>query len=451
MTTTKNNEHKKLNFSSEREQSQACLNSAEHEKNQGRKVLNVPNKQEQNQTCSDSAEREGLRPEGNVPNLRFPEFQGEWKEHYLSDYLDFKNGLNPKPDKFGRGIKFIFVMDILNNTVITNDCIRVSVDVSEEELHNFCVENGDMLFQRSSETLEDVGRANVYMDDKPAVFGGFVIRGKKKAEYNPLFFRYLLASPFARRKIIPMGAGAQHFNIGQEGLNRVKLHFASLDEQKKIATFLSLLDERIATQNKIIDKLQSLIKGIVDCTILRKEKNAIVGDVCSISEQIRAEANIDDIITVRLHGNGECKSSAENLQLGATQYYRRRAGQLIYGKQNFHNGAIGIVPISLDNGITSKDIPSFDIDEMKCNSVYLLAQLQSPQYYKPAEALTTGTGSKRLKEETFLKMPIVLPNKREQDNIAVLIHRASMNLDYAKRLLELLSIQKQFLLRQMFI
>lgn len=154
---------------------------------------------------------------------------------------------------------------------------------------------------------------------------------------------------------------------------------------------------------------------------------------------------------MRLHGNGVCKSSAENLQIGATQYYRRRAGQLIYGKQNFHNGAIGIVPISLDNGITSKDIPSFDIDEMKCNSVYLLAQLQSPQYYKPAEALTTGTGSKRLKEETFLKMPIVLLNKREQDNIAVLIHCASMNLDHAKRLLELLSIQKQFLLRQMFI
>ena len=224
-----------------------------------------------------------------------------------------------------------------------------------------------------------------------------------------------------------------------------------LQEQKKIGKFLSLLDERIATQNKIIDKLQSLIKGIVDCTILRKEKNAIVGDVCSISEQIRAEANIDDIITVRLHGNGVCKSSAENLQLGATQYYRRRAGQLIYGKQNFHNGAIGIVPISLDNGITSKDIPSFDIDEMKCNSVYLLAQLQSPQYYKPAEALTTGTGSKRLKEETFLKMPIVLPNKREQDNIATLIISISANLDQAKKMLDLFSIQKQYLLRQMFI
>ena len=266
---------------------------------------------------------------------------------------------------------------------------------------------------------------------------------------EPIFLTYCLSQIMKRKSMEVQGTSIKGITTSE--IQKISINIPSLQEQKKIGKILSLLDERIATQNKIIDKLQSLIKGIVDCTILRKEKNAIVGDVCSISEQIRAEANIDDIITVRLHGNGVCKSSAENLQLGATQYYRRRAGQLIYGKQNFHNGAIGIVPISLDNGITSKDIPSFDIDEMKCNSVYLLAQLQSPQYYKPAEALTTGTGSKRLKEETFLKMPIVLPNKREQDNIAVLIHRASMNLDHAKRLLELLSIQKQFLLRQMFI
>ena len=266
---------------------------------------------------------------------------------------------------------------------------------------------------------------------------------------EPIFLTYCLSQIMKRKSMEVQGTSIKGITTSE--IQKISINIPSLQEQKKIGKILSLLDERIATQNKIIDKLQSLIKGIVDCTILRKEKNAIVGDVCSISEQIRAEANIDDIITVRLHGNGVCKSSAENLQLGATQYYRRRAGQLIYGKQNFHNGAIGIVPISLDNGITSKDIPSFDIDEMKCNSVYLLAQLQSPQYYKPAEALTTGTGSKRLKEETFLRMPIVLPNKREQDNIAVLIHRASMKLDHAKNLLELLSIQKQYLLRQMFI
>ena len=139
-------------------------------------------------------------------------------------------------------------MDILNNAVITYDCIKASVDVTEKELSDFSVEKGDILFQRSSETLEDVGRANVYMDDKTSVFGGFVIRGKKKGEYDPQYFNYLLRSPFARKRIIPMGAGAQHFNIGQEGLSKVKLHFANIEEQKKIGDFLSLLDERIATQ-----------------------------------------------------------------------------------------------------------------------------------------------------------------------------------------------------------
>ena len=198
----------------------------------------------------------------NVPNLRFPEFEEEWEELGLSELLDFKNGLNPKPDKFGKGIKFISVMDILNNAVITYDCIKASVDVTEKELSDFSVEKGDILFQRSSETLEDVGRANVYMDDKTAVFGGFVIRGKKKGEYDPQYFNYLLRSPFARKRIIPMGAGAQHFNIGQEGLSKVKLHFANIEEQKKIGRMLSLLDERIATQNKIIEDLKKLKSAI---------------------------------------------------------------------------------------------------------------------------------------------------------------------------------------------
>ena len=342
--------------------------------------------------------------------------------------------------------KYIRITDIDEASSTYTDKDIVSPDGILTD--NYLVNNRDILLAR---TGASTGKSYLYKKtDGKLYFAGFLIRANVTT-HDPYFVFSQLHTHRYWRWVSIMSARSGQPGINSQEYSSFPIYITSIEEENKIAKLLSLLDERIATQNKIIDKLQSLIKGIVDCTILRKEKNAIVGDVCSISEQIRAEANIDDIITVRLHGNGVCKSSAENLQLGATQYYRRRAGQLIYGKQNFHNGAIGIVPISLDNGITSKDIPSFDIDEMKCNSVYLLAQLQSPQYYKPAEALTTGTGSKRLKEETFLKMPIVLPNKREQDNIAVLIHRASMNLDHAKRLLELLSIQKQFLLRQMFI
>ena len=435
MTTTKNNEHKKLNFSSEREQSQACLNSAEHEKNQGRKVLNVPNKREQNQTCLDSAEREGLRPKGNVPNLRFPEFQREWEEHYLSDYLDFKNGLNPKPDKFGRGIKFISVMDILNNTVITNDCIRVSVDVSEEELHNFCVENGDMLFQRSSETLEDVGRANVYMDDKPAVFGGFVIRGKKKAEYNPLFFRYLLASPFARRKIIPMGAGAQHFNIGQEGLNRVKLHFASLDEQKKIATFLSLLDERIATQNKIIDKLQSLIKGIAQKIVRNNKPNVRLAECLECKSSTLQESEVCEQGTYPVYGANGIVGYLDNYSTESEAVYIIKDGS-------------GVGTVSY---VTGKCSATGTLNTLQAKEGYSLQYLYYLLKVFNFEPYKTGMAIPHIYFKDYGKAKVFCPSYTEQLQYARLLSAIDNKLSIEQNILTELSLQKQYLLRQMFI
>ena len=209
----------------------------------------------------------------NVPNLRFPEFEGEWEKHLLTDFMSFKNGMNPEAKRFGNGVKFISVMDILNNQFIYYDNIRASVEIADGDLDTYGVKYGDILFQRSSETLEDVGQANVYLDSKPAVFGGFVIRGKSKGNYNPLFFRYLLTSPTVRKRVIVKGAGAQHFNIGQDGLSKVCIDIPCIKEQEKIARLLALLDERIATQNKIIDKLQSLIKGLRNKIFGKLRKN----------------------------------------------------------------------------------------------------------------------------------------------------------------------------------
>ena len=390
----------------------------------------------------------------NVPNLRFPEFEGEWEKMRLGDVstivgrIGFRGYTTQDIVEEGKGAIALSPTNIVNNKLTyEKDNTYISFHKYEES-PEIMINQGDVIFVKTGSTV-----------GKVAYVGELICKTTLNPQVvvlkNILCDNYLLSVIMSaqkfQNKIRKITVGGAVPTLSQVAMGNIFISLPKVEEQAKLSKFIALLDERIATQNKIIDSLQTLIKGIVDCTILRKEKNAIVGDVCSISDQIRAEANIDDIITVRLHGNGVCKSSAENLQLGATQYYRRRAGQLIYGKQNFHNGAIGIVPQSLDNGITSKDIPSFDIYDVKCNSAYLLAQLQSPQYYKPAEALTTGTGSKRLKEETFLKMPIVLPNKREQDNIAILIYRISVNLDQAKRMLDLYSIQKQYLLRQMFI
>jgi len=181
----------------------------------------------------------------------------------LKKLLCFQNGINADSAKYGKGVKFISVSDILNNQYITYDCIKGMIDIDKKTMERFLVEYGDILFQRSSETFEDIGRANVYLDkEHPATFGGFVIRGKKISEYNPMFFRYLLCTPNARKQTVRMGAGAQHYNIGQDGLGKISLYFPTIQEQQKIAGFLSAIDDRIAVQNKIIEDLKVLKKEL---------------------------------------------------------------------------------------------------------------------------------------------------------------------------------------------
>ena len=381
----------------------------------------------------------------NVPNLRFPEFEGEWTEETLGSVAKVVGGGTPDTNiqKYWNGnIQWFTPSEIGRDKYVTYS-LRT---ISEEGLNKSSAKllpTGTILLS-SRATVGECSINNVECTTNQ----GFQSLIAKENISNEFLF-YLIQTK--RKELIRKSCGSTFLEISANEVRKIKITIPTHKEQEKIANLISLLDERIATQNKIIDRLQSLISGIVDSTISCKSKNSTIGNVCSVSEQIRAIASIDDIITVRLHGKGVCKSNAENLQLGSTQYYHRKAGQLIYGKQNFHNGAIGIVPQTLNNGITSKDIPSFDINTIKCNPLYLLTQLLAPQYYKPAESLTTGTGSKRLKEDTFLKMPIVLPNKEEQDFIAVLISRITTKLNQANKLLTLFSKQKQYLLRQMFI
>ena len=343
-------------------------------------------------------------------------------------------------------------MDILNNTVITNDCIRVSVDVSEEELHNFCVENGDMLFQRSSETLEDVGRANVYMDDKPAVFGGFVIRGKKKAEYNPLFFRYLLASPFARRKIIPMGAGAQHFNIGQEGLNRVKLHFASLDEQKKIATFLSLLDERIATQNKIIEDLKKLKSAIIEK--LYKEIQGTwysYRQLFSIINERNKQLEYSNVLSASQE-RGMVSREDLNLDIhfehsNISTYKNVKNGDYVIHLRSFQGG----FAFSEKTGICS---PAYTV--LRPNNLlvygYLSNYFTSRDFVKSLKIVTYGIRDGRsINVDEWLDMKVVVPSKEQQTHIVNVMESIENKIKNEETYSNCLLNQKQYLLRQMFI
>ena len=343
-------------------------------------------------------------------------------------------------------------MDILNNAVITYDCIKASVDITEKELSDFSVEKGDILFQRSSETLEDVGRANVYMDDKTAVFGGFVIRGKKKGEYDPRYFNYLLRSPFARKRIIPMGAGAQHFNIGQEGLSKVKLHFANIEEQKKIGKMLSLLDERIATQNKIIEDLKKLKSAIVE-----KLYKVIQGtwysyrQLFSIINERNKQLEYSNVLSASQE-RGMVSREDLNLDIhfersNISTYKIVKNGDYVIHLRSFQGG----FAFSEKTGICS---PAYTV--LRPNNLlvygYLSNYFTSRDFVKSLIIVTYGIRDGRsINVDEWLDMKVVIPSKEQQTHIVNVIESIENKIKNEETYSNCLLNQKQFLLRQMFI
>jgi type I restriction enzyme S subunit len=202
--------------------------------------------------------------QSNIPRLRFSGFEGAWDEKKLGDLLEFKNGINAAKEQYGRGVKFINVLDILNNDFITHEKIVGSVDVSKEILDKYPVQYGDILFQRSSETREEVGSASVYLDkEHTATFGGFVIRGKKIGEYEPVFLNKLLKTDLARDNITSKSGGSTRYNVGQDILSSVVLSFPTLPEQQKVASFLIKVDEKLTQLKNKKELLEQYKKGMM--------------------------------------------------------------------------------------------------------------------------------------------------------------------------------------------
>jgi type I restriction enzyme S subunit len=182
----------------------------------------------------------------------------------LENLLTFKNGINASKEQYGRGYKFINVLDIINNLTINYKNIIGNVEIPKEEFLNNEVFYGDILFQRSSETREEVGQSNIYLDkEKSCTFGGFVIRGRAIQDYNPVFMNYLFKIPIIRKQITSRSGGSTRYNIGQKGLNQVVVPLPPLKEQKQIAEILSTTDDKLEILRDKKEYFQKLKKGLM--------------------------------------------------------------------------------------------------------------------------------------------------------------------------------------------
>lgn len=391
----------------------------------------------------------------NVPNLRFREFSFPWHQTSIKDLLSFQNGINGAPEQYGKGIKYISVGDILNNDYITYDKIVGSIDISQETLKNYSVTYGDILFQRSSEIKDDIGRTNVYLDkDNTATFGGFVIRGKKIGDYNPSFFSFLLKSPSSRKSIVRLGAGAQHYNIGQENIKTLSFYFPNEIEQVKIANLLSKIDERIQTQSKIIDDLILQKKYIIYSLLEAIQDNEKI-----MLKDLLFDYNVKTTI------NNEypvLSSTASGMYLQTEYFNKEAASDNTTGYKIIPRGYCtyrsmsdtGLFTFNIQNlvekGIVSPAYPVFSANNY--SNEFIILYLNNASYIKK-QILELKSGGTRfaLPFSTLGTLKIPKLEKEKQLSFIKTITAFERKIKNEEKILNDLHKQKNYLLNNMFI
>ncbi|WP_051473942.1 restriction endonuclease subunit S [Aquimarina macrocephali] len=159
---------------------------------------------------------------------------------------------------------------------------------------------------------------------------------------------------------------------------------------------------------------------------MKNWKKVKLGTLLTESKVVSENPNTDKRIRVKLNVLGVEKRPITKDKKGATKYYIRKAGQFVYGKQNLHKGAFGIIPDELDGFESSLDIPAFDIDET-CYPEWIFYFFKKGNFYLKLESLAKGVGSKRIHPKQIFELYIFLPSKDEQKKVLDEIEKAEIN------------------------
>lgn len=399
-----------------------------------------------------------------VPQIRFQGFDSDWEKKKLGNMFNFKNGINAAKEKYGKGYKFINVLDIIENNYITYEKIKGSVEITENEYAKNIVEYGDILFQRSSETREEVGQANVYLDkENSATFGGFVIMGKKMGDYDPVFMNYLLKTPFIRRDITSRSGGSTRYNIGQASLAKVVATLPSMLEQQKIADFLSAVDNWIENLEQQKEKLEAYKKGIMQKIFSQeirfKDENGkefpewekrVLGDIVSISSgHSPSEYEFNDMGEYPFLKVEDLNLS--NKYLTKSRYYSNDSRNLINKNSIIFpkRGAaimtnkirINRIPVSLDTNLMALKTTS----EVDCEFLYF-----SLDFFKLSKLADTSS-IPQINNKHILPFKIQLPTLLEQQKIALFLRAVDTQIESVTKQINQVEIWKKGLLQKLFV
>ena len=393
--------------------------------------------------------------------MRFPEFHGEWEKCKVSDLLDFYSTNSLSWDQLEYGTDNMLNLHYGLIHVGLPTMVDLSKDIlpaikKENKPKNFelCKE-GDIAFADASEDTNEVAKAIEFytLEDKAVVCGLHTIHGRDKSNKTVVGYKgYAFSSTAFHHQIRRIAQGTKIYSISAKNFDECYIGIPSKEEQTKIAKLLRLIDERIATQSKLIEDLKKLKSAIIE-----KLYSEIQGKEYSyrqLFEIINERNNRLEFSNVLSASQERGMVSREDLNLdikfersNINTYKIVRSGDYVIHLRSFQGG----FAFSDIVGVCS---PAYTIMRPKdlLEYGYLSYYFTSRQFIKSLVIVTYGIRDGRsINVEEWFDMKIVIPTKEQQRHIVRTIKVFENKIENEEIYASCLLKQKQHLLRQMFI
>lgn len=376
-------------------------------------------------------------------------FPDDWAIWPLGRLFAFRNGINADKECYGHGVPFVNVLESITYSHIHGPEIVGKVTLPKSAITSYSVVQGDVLFNRTSETQEEVGLAAAYVGSEGVVFGGFVIRGRPTDDtLDPHYSGYALRAPYIRSQIIPMGQGAIRANISQSNLKLVLAPVPPRSEQRAIAKALGDVDALLGALGRLIAKKRDLNQAAMQQLLTGETRlpgfqgewqiRPLSSDIEDLEAGISVNSSEEEsdasfggpaVLKTSAVSNGkfipsECKPILQR-DVARTKL-SPRADSVIVSRMNTIElvGECGYVP---------RDFPSLFVPDRlwmtrfrpgsRISAKWLAFVLSSPASRRMIRNIASGTSGsmKNIGKEAFLAVQIAFPPPDEQAAIAAVL------------------------------
>ena len=394
----------------------------------------------------------------NVPHLRFPEFHGEWCVSTIGEQFDLYSGNTPSrlnKEHFDGNVNWITSGE-LKEHYISDTKEKISEDAATANnlklLHpgTFVI----AIYGLEADGVRGTGSITCKESTISQACMAFTQKGDVKNE-----FLYSWYKKHGNIIGIKYAQGTKQQNLSYDILEKFHIAYPSQDEQDKLIKFISLLDERIASQSKLIEDLKKLKSAIIDYAINSLDTNfAKFGSLYEMA----GEGGTPTTSNASFYDNGNIpfikiddlkqKYLTENKDFITELGLQKSSAWLVPTHSIlFSNGAtIGEISITTYPVCTKQGI--LGIVPMQNIDVEFLYYFMSSSYFKKAVSRIVTEGTMKtayLKDINNILCPI--PTKEKQQEIAKMPSTLNSKIDFEQSILKLFCSQKQYLLRQMFI